>query len=126
VSAGPLVHVGCGSSRIIATLPASFAIDSRLNKLRWLQPRHPRVAQADADRLPFRDGSLGTLVVSNIDDGRLHEAARVLRPGGTLSVDTVGDGHAPVVAGLARHGFDVLDVRDVARRDIIVRARRRG
>jgi dolichol-phosphate mannosyltransferase len=154
VSAGPVVHVGWGSSRMVADLPASVAVDRRLNKLRWLHQRHPRLAQAGGDRLPFRDATLGTLVTSDVDDEHVREAARVLRPGGTLIADTPDYGrrlswavewlHDTIVSGagaarrptrhtrasltasLTRHRFDVLDVRYVAGCDMIVRARRRA
>jgi dolichol-phosphate mannosyltransferase len=154
VSAGPVVHVGWGSSRMIADLPASVAVDSRLNKLRWLHQRHPCLAQAGGDRLPFRDATLGTLVASDVGDEHVQEAARVLRPGGTLIADTPDYGrrlswavewlHTTIVSGagaprrptrhtrtsliasLTRHRFDVLDVRYVVGCEMIVRARRRA
>src|SRR5947207_12820243 len=40
VGEGPMVDVGCGSSRIIVDLPTALGIDVRLSKLRWLRPRH--------------------------------------------------------------------------------------
>jgi dolichol-phosphate mannosyltransferase len=159
VGAGPVVDVGCGSSRIIGDLPAAIGIDIRLNKLRWLRPRHRRLTQASGDRLPLRDASVGTLITSEViehvvnAEDHLAEAARVLRPGGTLIAGTPDYGRwlwwviewlygkilpgayahehvthytrATLAASVARHGFDVLDVRYVGGCEMIFRARRR-
>lgn len=160
VGAAPVVDVGCGTSRIIAGLPSALGIDIRLNKLRWLRPRHARVAQASGDRLPLRDASIGTLITSEViehvsnAEEHLAEAARVLRPGGTLIAGTPDYGRplwwviewvygmilpgayahehvtrytrATLAASLAHHGFEVLEVRYVGGCEMIVRARRRG
>ena len=159
VGAGPVVDVGCGSSRIIVDLPKALGIDIRLSKLRWLRPRHRRLALASGDRLPLRDASIGTLITSevieHVEDPEEHlaEAARVLRAGGTLVAGTPDYGRwlwwaiewvygtilpdayahehvthytrASLSASLARHGFDVLDVRYVGGCEMIFRARRR-
>jgi dolichol-phosphate mannosyltransferase len=160
VGAEPAVDVGCGTSRIIGDLPTAFGIDIRLNKLRWLRPRHARVAQASGDRLPLRDASVGTLITSEViehvtnADDHVAEAARVLRPGGTLIAGTPDYGRplwwaiewlygkilpgayahehvthytrASLAESLGRHGFDVQDVRYVGGCEMILRARRRG
>jgi glycosyltransferase involved in cell wall biosynthesis/predicted SAM-dependent methyltransferase len=91
---GRTVDVGCGSSRIVTALPGAVAIDILENKLRWLRPHHSRLLRASGDRLPMADGTVGTLVTSEViehvtnADEHLAEAARVLRPGGILVVGT--------------------------------------
>jgi dolichol-phosphate mannosyltransferase len=160
VSAAPVVDVGCGSSHVIVDLPQALGIDIRLSKLRWLRARHDRVSQASGDRLPLRTASVGTLITSEViehvenAEEHLAEAARVLRPGGTLIAGTPDYGRplwwalewvygkvlpgayahehithytrASLTASLIRHGFEVLDVRYVGGCEMIFRARRRA
>ena len=160
VDGDPVVDVGCGSSRIIVDLPRALGIDIRLNKLRWLRPSHTRLTLASGDRLPLRTASAGTLITSEViehvtnADEHLAEAARVLRPGGTLIAGTPDYGRPlwPIIewiygkvlpgayahehvthftraslhASLERAGFDVLDVRYVGGCEMIFRARRRA
>lgn len=160
VSDGPVVDVGCGSSRIIADLPQAVGVDIRHSKLRWLRPRHARLTRASGDALPLREGSVGTLITSEViehvanAEDHLAEAARVLRPGGTLVAGTPDYGRrlwwvlewiygkvlpgayahehithytrATLAASLARHGFDVLECRYVGGCEMIFRARRRA
>jgi dolichol-phosphate mannosyltransferase len=160
VSAEPIVDVGCGSSRIIVDLPRALGIDIRLSKLRWLRARHEPLSQASGDRLPLRTASVGTLITSEViehvenAEEHLAEAARVLRPGGTLIAGTPDYGRrlwwvlewiygkvlpgayahehvthytrAGLITSLARHGFEVLDVRYVGGCEMIVHARRRA
>lgn len=160
VGDGPVVDVGCGSSRIITDLPRAVGIDIRQNKLRWLKPRHARLTRASGDTLPLRDASVGTLIsseviehVTNAED-HLAEAARVLRPEGTLIAGTPDYGRwlwwvlewiygkvlpgayahehvthytrATLAASLARHGFEALECRYVGGCEMIFRARRRA
>jgi dolichol-phosphate mannosyltransferase len=159
IGPGPVVDVGCGSSRIIEDLPGALGIDIRLNKLRWMHSRHPEVMLASGDGLPLRDRSIGTLITSEViehvtnADDHLAEAARVLRPGGTLIAGTpdydkwlwwviewvygkVLPGayahehvthytHASLAASLERHGFEALECRYVGGCEMIFRARRR-
>jgi ubiquinone/menaquinone biosynthesis C-methylase UbiE len=140
-------------------LPTALGIDIRHSKLRWLRARHGRLTCASGDGLPLRDGSVGTLITSEViehvtnAEDHLAEAARVLRPGGTLIAGTPDYGrwrwwaiewvygrvlpdayahehvthytHAGLAASLARHGFAVLDVRYVGGSEMIFLARRR-
>jgi len=160
IDAEPVVDVGCGSSRIVVDLAKALGIDIRLNKLRWLRARHERLTLASGDGLPLRTASVGTLITSEViehvtnPDEHLAEAARVLRPGGTLIAGTPDYGRplwsviewlygkvlpgayahehvthftrASLHASLVRHGFDVLDVRYVGGCEMIFRARRRS
>lgn len=68
---------------------APVGVDLSAGMLRHARGRLP-VAQADATRLPFRDASLPAAVAVMVHTDMpqypavLHEAARVLRPGGRL------------------------------------------
>jgi dolichol-phosphate mannosyltransferase len=160
IDAEPVVDVGCGSSRIVVDLAKALGIDIRLNKLRWLRARHERLTLASGDGLPLRTASVGTLITSEViehvtnPDEHLAEAARVLRPGGTIIAGTPDYGRplwsviewvygkvlpgayahehvthftrASLHASLVRHGFDVLEVRYVGGCEMIFRARRRS
>jgi len=97
--AGVLLDVGAGTG-LKADLrpPAStyIALDLDPAKLRRLRAGHPGTpgALGDATRLPIRSGSCAAVllkaVVHHLDDGQLedllHEARRVLAPGGRLVV----------------------------------------
>jgi len=156
---GATVDVGCGSSRIIVDLPDALGVDVLASKLRWLRERHTRLLCASGDRLPLAAASAGALIHSEVLEhvtnpaDHLAEAARVVRPGGTLVVGTPDYGrplwlilewvygkllpgayaHEHVTrltrAGLERllaeHGFDVLDLRYVGFCEMIFKARRR-
>lgn len=66
------------------------AMRSRLEKRLSRDDRRARLVDAPAERLPFPDGSVdtvvSTLVLCTVDapDAALHEIVRVLRPGGQL------------------------------------------
>jgi dolichol-phosphate mannosyltransferase len=89
-----VVDVGCGSSRIVMALPRAVGIDVLESKLRWLRPNHGPLVLASGDRLPIADGTVTTLVTSEVIEHvtnapcHLAEAVRVLEPGGILVVGT--------------------------------------
>ncbi len=89
-----VLDVGCGSSRIILDLPEAVGFDIQQNKLRWLSPRHRRLARGTCTNLPFRSGSLDAVINSQViehvpdDPAILKESWRVLRPGGMFILGT--------------------------------------
>jgi ubiquinone/menaquinone biosynthesis C-methylase UbiE len=90
---GTCLEIGCGtgshaaSVRELGWTPAGIDVSAAM--LRFARGRLA-VAQANARELPFRDGSLPAVisVMTHTDmpgyPAALQEAARVLRPGGTL------------------------------------------
>jgi dolichol-phosphate mannosyltransferase len=92
--AGLVLDIGCGSSRIVQTLPRVVGMDMDQRKLRWLRAPGLPLVRGDMNRLPFRDGTFDAVVSSEViehiprDDVRLSELVRVIRPGGMLIIGT--------------------------------------
>jgi SAM-dependent methyltransferase len=92
---GPVLDVGCGSSKIIGALPAgSIAVDVLLRKLRYDRRfGKPRV-QGSGFHLPFPDASFPCVLCSQViehvpkESPILGELVRVLQPGGRLVLGT--------------------------------------
>jgi ubiquinone/menaquinone biosynthesis C-methylase UbiE len=92
---GPVLDVGCGSSRIIAALPVgSVAVDVLLRKLRYARRFGKPLVQASGFTLPFPDASFPCVLCSQViehvpkDSPILDELCRVLRIGGRLVLGT--------------------------------------
>lgn len=93
--AGPVLDVGCGSSRILGDLPAgSVGLDSNRDKLRHARRFGRPLVQGRLPHLPFGDGSFPAIVCSQViehippDEGLWREFRRVLVPGGILVLGT--------------------------------------
>lgn len=92
---GPVLDVGCGSSRIVGALPAgSVGVDVLLRKLRYARKYSRHLVQASGFALPFPDASFRCVLCSQViehvpkDPQILDELCRVLAPGGRLILGT--------------------------------------
>jgi SAM-dependent methyltransferase len=91
---GRILDIGCGSSRIVQTMPRAVGMDLVMRKLRWLREPGRLLLQGDMNHIPFRSDSFDVVVCSEViehiprDMVRIDELARVLRPGGTLILGT--------------------------------------
>lgn len=92
--AGWVLDIGCGSSRIVQTLPRVVGMDLAMRKLRWLRAPGRTLLQGDMNHLPFKDGAFDAVINSEViehiprEDVRLSELVRVIRPGGLLILGT--------------------------------------
>ncbi|MBI2424617.1 MAG: glycosyltransferase [Candidatus Hydrogenedentes bacterium] len=89
------VDVGCGSSKILASLPNAVGVDMRFDKLRFMRKTNKLLVQSNGCILPFADEqfecAISSQVIEHIPDegGKLlDELTRVLKPGGILVLGT--------------------------------------
>ncbi len=92
---GPVLDVGCGSSRIIGALPeGSVGVDILLRKLRYGRKFRTPLVQASGFALPFPDESFSCVLCSQViehvpkESPVLDELCRTLAPGGRLVLGT--------------------------------------
>ena len=91
----PCLEMGCGEGNNLVRLAPSlrlFGIDMFPRKLHFASSQVPaaRLAAADATKLPFADASFASVFIRDLlhhvpePERALHEAVRVLEPGGRL------------------------------------------
>lgn len=122
--AGPVVDLGAGTGKLTASIVAAgrdvVAVDPDADMLAALRRTVPDVPAVvgTAERLPLEDSSVGAVLVAQawhwFDAATAsREAARVLRPGGTLGlIWNVRDERAPWVKAMTEilHGSAAEDL----------------
>ena len=89
-----ILDIGCGSSRIIQSLPQAVGMDMQLRKLRWLRAPGRQLVQASLMELPFKNRAFDCVISSEViehiprEEISLSDMVRVLQPGGTLILGT--------------------------------------
>ncbi|MFN5064025.1 MAG: glycosyltransferase [Pseudomonadota bacterium] len=95
---GEVLDVGCGSSKIIQSLPHATAFDASLKKLRFLATTNPKRVCGSALELPFANSSFDCVIHSQLIEHLPMEATifselkRIIKPGGVLLIGTVDYG----------------------------------
>jgi dolichol-phosphate mannosyltransferase len=82
-----ILDIGCGSSRIVQSLPQAVGLDMQIRKLRWLRAPGRQLVQASLLDLPFAEDTFDAVICSEViehiptDVIDLSELVRVLAPG---------------------------------------------
>ena len=89
-----ILDIGCGSSRILQSLPQAVGLDMQIRKLRWMRAPGRSLVAGSLSKLPFTDGAFDAVICSEViehiprEDIDLTDMVRVLAPGGTLVLGT--------------------------------------
>src|SRR5919198_1578392 len=59
-----ILDIGCGSSRIVQTLPQAVGLDMQIRKLRWLRAAGRQLVQGSLSGLPFADHAFDAVICS--------------------------------------------------------------
>jgi dolichol-phosphate mannosyltransferase len=91
---GRILDIGCGSSRILESVPGMVGLDVSIQKLRFMGRRGCTVLRGSVYTLPFPDGAFDEVIFSQVIEHIpvkpqiMGEIRRVLRPGGRLIIGT--------------------------------------
>jgi dolichol-phosphate mannosyltransferase len=89
-----ILDIGCGSSRIVQSLPQAVGLDMQLRKLRWLRAPGRHLVQGSLSELPFPAETFDCVICSEViehiprEEIDLTDMVRVLAPGGLLVLGT--------------------------------------
>jgi glycosyltransferase involved in cell wall biosynthesis len=89
-----VLDIGCGSSRILQSLPQAIGLDMQIKKLRWLRAPGRQLVQGSLSELPFGDEAFDAVICSEViehiprEEIHLTDMVRVLALGGTLVLGT--------------------------------------
>jgi dolichol-phosphate mannosyltransferase len=136
---GPVLDVGCGSSRIVGALPAgSVALDVLPKKLRVARRMGVPVVTGTIAALPFPDESFPCVLCSEVVEHvprewpSLDELARVTAPGGRLVLGTPDYARWEWIAlewgygKVAPNGYADEHITQYTHEDLVVEMTRRG
>jgi dolichol-phosphate mannosyltransferase len=94
-TSGIVVDIGCGSSKIIQSIPHAIALDFSMKKLRCIRKTNPIRLCASSVALPFTDESIDCVIHSQLIEHlashkiALTEMKRTIKKGGVLIIGTV-------------------------------------
>jgi dolichol-phosphate mannosyltransferase len=108
---GRCLDIGCGSSRILASLENVVGADISLRKLRWARKYGKPLVNASISDLPFADGAFDCVISSEViehipaDPKPFLEMGRVLKEDGLLILGTPDYGRLSwrLIEGLYHH-----------------------
>ena len=136
---GPVLDVGCGSSRIIGALPlGSVALDILDRKLRFDRLFGVPLVHASGFALPFPDASFTCVLSSEViehvpkESPMVDELVRVLKPGGRLVLGTPDYSRwewvylEKLYGRLAPGGYADEHIAHYTRKELIELMRRKG
>ncbi|MDQ6709131.1 MAG: glycosyltransferase [Candidatus Dormibacteraeota bacterium] len=89
-----VLDVGCGSSRILASIPGMTGLDIQLHKLRFARRFGNLLVHGSIFAIPFPDASFDCLICSEViehipaEEKAIDELSRVLKIGGRLILGT--------------------------------------
>lgn len=133
-----ILDVGCGSSKIIQSLPGAVGADVLIRKLRYLRLTNPLLVQASVFALPFKDNSFDCVVCSQViehipnTEDAVSELLRVLRPGGRFILGTpdFGNWQWPLIERIYERvmpgGYAEEHINPLTRDDVVAMVDRLG